>query len=229
VVASLESRRAEERKRRAPVVVPRSLLDYAHLREIRKCLDCLDWSGLASALGAKREFGVFLDQVDDLRNAVAHSRELLPHERALLEGIAGVVRTRVTMYRSTMDTDRQHYPVIESVRDSFGNLHASPNPIESMPILTIPIVLQVGDLVSFEAKGWDAQGRDLTWTLTSGFAGRKLAEAIGTEVILEWLVSDREVGVHAGIGVTLTSSGKFHRHTHHDQLVLFSYSVDPPA
>ena len=112
------------------------------------------------------------------RNASAHSRELLGHERAFLEGIAGIIRTKVTMHRSAMDSNRKHYPVIESVRDSFGNAATQLDP-NGIATLETHITLQVGDVVTFEANGWDAQGRDLSWRIGKAMVGRQMDTATG--------------------------------------------------
>lgn len=227
-VAQIEQRRHEESKKREPSVVTGDLLEYTHIREIRKCLDSLDWGRVEATLGPKRKFDSLLDLVENYRNPVAHSRQLLPYERALLEGVAGLIRTRATLHRSSMDTDQKHYPLIESARDSFGNAFAKIEPLDSMATHRTGMTLQVGDVVTFEVKGWDAQGRDLRWRIQNGLAGRKIAEGAGTDVSMDWVVQESDVAIYVSIAVVLSSSGRFHRHTHHDQMILFTYSVDPP-
>ena len=58
-----------------------------------------------------------LKRLDNIRNAVGHSRPLLPFERDLLSGIAGQIRNQVTIYMSTQDEAGDIYPRIESVTD----------------------------------------------------------------------------------------------------------------
>lgn len=228
VVDDLVKRRAEESSRRKPVRVPESLLTYTHLYELRKCLEAISWSTLADSLGKKAEFDVLLNQVERYRNTVAHSRELLGHEASFLEGIAGIIRTRVTIHRSGMDIDSKHYPLIESVHDSFGNEADDLDPAQAWTSENTNLRLQVGDVVKFSCVGWDAQGRELTWTLEPMFGGSS-STAIGTEVELSWTVVEGDVGARKMIAIRLKSSGKHHRHSGDDQTVMFSYAVEPPS
>jgi hypothetical protein len=223
---SLEARREEERKRRAPSGVPADLLGYTHLYELRTLIE-KHWTAFAVALGQKREFAVLMDKVEDYRNAPAHSRELLPHERALLEGIAGEVRSKVTAFRSQRGPDASYYPVMESIHDSFGNeADLSSRNLGSVAVHT-GLRLRPGDVVRFEARGWDPQGRELTWEYGPIFAGQGGA-VTGTEVAFDWVVREEDVSVGWFLEIQVTSSGRYHRHRSYDDRVTFHYAVDPP-
>jgi hypothetical protein len=223
-VEALQARCDEEVKRRAPFVVTQELLAYTHLYELRNALRH-HWEYFSEALGKQKEFDVHLDQVEDFRNAPAHSRELLPHERALLEGIAGVIRTKVTIYRSSKDSDLKHYPVIESIRDSFGNIAADLDPSIGQLVVT-NLRLTVGQVVTFEARGWDAQERELTWTACT--FGRDKVEHHGSEIILQWAPDEENVGLNCFVEIELQSAGRYHRHLKYDQRVTYKYTVVPP-
>lgn len=226
----LERRRGEERKRRSPAGVPDALLAYTHVYELRRIIES-QWEDFKPAFGDRKEFAVFLDKVEDYRNAPAHSRELLPHERHLLEGIAGFIRTQATRYVSETDRDAKHYPIIEWVRDSFGN--------ELEPDLTTfgtdrvdtGLRLQVGQVVRFECRAWDSQGRTLLWRWSPpGLVAQGTAFlARGAEAELEWLVREDDVQQDAQVSIMLLSEGRFHRHGSFDQHVGFYYDVEPPA
>lgn len=221
-------RKVSEASRRKPARVSELLLDYTTLAELRKCLNAIDWARVGSSLGKKAEFDLLLKHVERYRNTVAHSRELLQYEVALLEGVAGIIRTRVTIGRSSMDQDSEHYPVIEYMRDSFGNEATKLNPSEAWTSMRTGLTLQVGDVVTFTCRGWDAQGRELTWTL-SDFTGPTRATATGTETQLRWVVGEEDVGASANIKIGVRSSGRYHRHSGHDQSVIFAYAVSPPT
>lgn len=227
-VQGIIERRSSEASRRKPVRVSGFLLDYLTLIELRKCLNTIDWARVGSSLGKKAEFDVFLNQVERYRNAVAHSRELVQYEAALLEGVAGIIRTRVTIGRSLMDQDSKYYPVIEYLRDSFGNEAKSLDPSEVWTSTPTNLTVQVGDVVTFTCRGWDAQGRELTWILDN-FGGPPRATATGTETQLEWVVGEQDVGALLQVRISVRSSGKFHRYSSNDQTVIFSYTVPPPS
>lgn len=226
-VDKLQERLEEERKRRAPAKVPSELTAYMHLYELRKVIE-KTWQEFSSALGEKKEFVVLMDKVEDFRNAPAHSRELLPHERSLLDGIAGTVRTQVTMYVSSQDPDNRHYPIIESIRDSFGNEPTS----ESMkfnPLVETGLMLQVGTVVEFDARGWDPQGRDLTWRWGVPSTTSDSPSVSGNEVHFIWSPTEDNVGAGCFLTVDMLSSGRYHRGAGVDHSVIFRYSVEPPA
>ncbi len=223
----LEKRRREEQARRAPAKVPSSLLAYAHFYEIRNVIE-KDWELFAPALGAKREFSVLAEKVEDFRNAPAHSRELLPHERALLDGIAGTIRTQVTSHLSDRAPDARHYPVVESIRDSFGNEPEAFEPSAVGTLVTTGLRLKVGDEVQFDARGWDPQGRELTWGYRSIGGTASDGSVSGTDVSFTMTISGADVGENYFVEVVLKSSGAYHRHSRFDQKITFGYSVDPP-
>lgn len=224
----LRMRQVEESKRRAPGIVPTNLLAYTHLFELRKILEKC-WEEFAPALGPKKDFVVLMDKVEDCRNAPAHSRELLPHERALLEGISGTVRNQVTRYLSDQDPDGEHYPVIEWVRDSFGNeLDLLGSTDTGSVSLSTGLTLQVGETVQFEARGWDPQGRELTWQWAP-ISARNGPTVVGNDVSFAWAPTENEVGSSTFLEVQVTSSGRYHRHQSYDQRVNWWFRVAPPS
>lgn len=225
VSEKLRERLEEEKKRRDPATVPTDLTAYTYLYELRNVIE-KRWDFFSKALGAKREFSVLMDIVEDFRNGPAHSRELLPYERALLEGIAGKVRTQITRYVSSTSPDAKHYPVIEWIRDSFGNELSSPGAGSSNYVQT-GLRLQVGDTVAFVARGWDPQGRELTWRWGRTFAslGPKVG---GTEVAFTWKVTKEDVGERFFIEIDLIGAGPYHRQGGYDDRVAFHYAVEPP-
>lgn len=227
-IEALEDRQREETKRRAPARVPVSLLAYAHFYQLRKVIE-KNWQDFSTALGEKKEFTVLADKVEDFRNAPAHSRELLHHERALLEGIAGTIRTSVTMFLSSRSPDAKHYPVIEWVRDSFGNEPGMSPGVN--PIFESDLRLRVGDVITFDVRGWDPQGRELSWNLGTypgGSSARKVA-AIGTDASLDLVIAADMVGEHLYAEILMSSDGNYHRHTAFDHKITFLYAVDPPS
>jgi hypothetical protein len=222
----LQERHDEEAKRRNPALVPSGLMAYTHLYQLTDIIK-KRWQVFSPALGTMRDFVVLMDKVEDFRNAPAHSRELLPHERALLAGIAGEIRTKVTVYLSQQSPDSKFYPVIELVRDSFGNESV---PIDSTDhdIVSTELQLKVGQDVQFECRGWDPQGRELTWTYTSNPLARSKEIVKGNSISFTFRPNDNDVGVGCFVDITMASSGKYHRHGKYDQQVSFHYQVEPP-
>ncbi|WP_280880403.1 hypothetical protein [Streptomyces pseudovenezuelae] len=221
-VATLEARREEERKRRDGAAIESDLLAYTHIYELRKII-VKNWEEFKPALLERKRFDIYMDRIEDFRNVPMHSRDLLPFERDLLSGIAGELRNVVTIYRSQRGPDLNHYPVVDSLVDSFGNEFN-----ESGAHFT-NLRLQVGQVVDFHCRGWDAQDRDLNWKLlTRNFRG-EADSATGDTVNLRWVVDESAVGENTSIEIEMTSSGKYHRHRSWDFSTRFAYHVDPPT
>lgn len=223
-VPELESRREEERKSRDGAIVEDELLAYTHIFELRKVID-KNWEAFKPVFGDKKRFDVYMDRVEDFRNAPMHSRTLLPFERDLLSGIVGEFRNLATMARSKQGPDKQFYPIIESIVDSHGV-----NADVGASVTMTGLRLQVGEVVQFSCRGWDPQGRDLHWELCRSPSGSgKMDEAVGSEVVLTWRVSKSHVGEQAVATVMLRSTGEFHRHGYVDQTHMMAYAVNPPT
>lgn len=235
VSAWRERRTTEVAKRttRGVMDVPQNELAYAEFYQLREIAD-RHWNLLTGALGAKKETGALLKRFDDLRNTVAHSRDLLPFEADLLSGIAGEIRNRVTKFMSAQDPAGEYYPRIESVTDSFGNR------ADRMFARHTNVTLRPGDRIAFACRGTDPHGRELRWQLVvplsrgdaKDFLGLRIqreVEATGDEVTLEWHVADDNVMEAAEVVVRLTALGsKYHRLPHCDDYLKMLYSVAPP-
>jgi hypothetical protein len=225
-ISMLEARREEERKRRDGAAVESDLLAYTHIYELRKII-VKNWEDFKPALVERKRFDIYMDRIEDFRNVPMHSRDLLPFERDLLSGIAGELRNIVTIYRSSKGPDMNHYPVADSLVDSFGNEIDSDN-----GVCFTGLRLQIGQVVEFHCRGWDAQSRDLTWTLSSRTLQGAVDSATGDTVTLRWVVGEESVGEDSAVVIEMKSSGTYHRHGGRDGwdfTCRFRYHVDPPA
>ena len=222
-LAKLEERRAEEQKRRDGASVPADLLEYTHLYELRKIIT-VEWAKFKPIFDDRKRFDVYLDRLEAFRNAPMHSRELLPFERDLLSGIAGELRNLVTIFRSQQAPDMTYYPSIEAVTDSFGNVLRG--------YFVTDLRLNVGQMVSFNCRGCDPQGRQLSWTLRSVITGaprsRLIAEETGNQVTLFWTVEQDDVCEELQLFLTLSSAAEFHRKGTFDDNIVVVYAVNPP-
>ncbi|RPE79100.1 hypothetical protein EDF28_2916 [Curtobacterium sp. PhB137] len=231
--AKLEELRDVERKKRhgrGVAVVAENLLQYTNFYDLRELVR-KQWDLVAPALKDKAVITALLTRFDDLRNTVAHSRELLPFEKDLLSGIAGEIRNRITIYMSTQAPTGEFYARIESIVDSFGNeADAARTLVTANPPVKTGQVLHPGDVVTFRCRGWDPQGRTLTWTLTS-YPLDPTADvtADGDEVELTWVVTEKHVAQQSVAFVRMKSSGEYLRWAEGvDGMTLFYYRVDPP-
>lgn len=222
---ALERRRTEEGKSRNGAVVEDDLLAYTHIYELRKII-VKAWPEFKPILNDQKRFSVYMDRLEDFRNAPMHSRTLLPFERDLLSGIAGELRNSLTLWRSQKAQDMTWYPTVESITNSLGNDLGS-----SSGNIIVPTRLQVGDVLTFRCVGMDPQDRQLVWTLKV-YAGvaPTLDTAAGPEVTLTWTVTEEHVAETCIIDIRMQSDGKYHRFAWGGDFSLNAfYAVEPPS
>ena len=232
----IEEKRTEEGKRRDGAVVSDDLLDYLEFHQLTSIIN-KRWEQFAEVFQDKGRTRVYFDFLEDVRNSIAHSRDLLPFERDLLSGISGQLRNQVTIYRSNVTDSARYYPQIESVTDSFGwrmPKGAAHQKISGPDQFRVGTRLEVGQTVQFDCRGWDARDRTLYWRLfrmpTYWVTTQKrlMSSAEGTEALLTWQVTDEDVGEYGHVYIEIISAGKFHLHKDYDDHLLFTYAVNPP-
>jgi len=109
-------RKEEEGKRQEGGAVEERILYYADFYDLKTILQ-KNWSDFAPIFGDWKTMEVHLSELEKLRDPEAHRRELLPHQKHLILGIAGEIRTRMIRYRSKEETGEDYYLRIESVRE----------------------------------------------------------------------------------------------------------------
>lgn len=218
-----EKRDIDQRRRRG-TQLSNDLLDYVELHHLQTHMQ-KGWNRYESALGKRKYVETFLDRLTGLRNAVMHSRELLPFEQALVSGITGEIRNLVVIHRNVENVDAAMWPVIEIARDSFGTTRTAEQPYSdgSEPEIT----LRPGDAVDFTARGRDADGAALQWTCGTQPGRTDIGEATGDEVQFRWVVSPKNIGRRT-ITIGLTADRDDHRYDWWDDQISFNYLVARP-
>jgi len=200
-----KERKTIEEKRQMSGVVEERLIYYADFYDLETILR-KHWSGeFSKALGDWKTMEVWLSELENLRDPDAHRRELLPHQKHLILGISGEIRTRLIRYRSKQETSEDYYPRIESARDSLGNIYTFGN----TAFLKTKMCLHIGDVVEFVVTASDPLGANLQYFLGEGFGIKD-----------NW--KDFTVGLF------VRSPREYHAKGHYDDVVYFEYEVLPP-
>lgn len=116
-----KQRKVNEQRRQVSGVVEPRIIYYADFYDLENILK-KHWEKFSAALGDLKTVEVYLGELEKMRDAGAHGRDLLPHQKQLANGIAGEIRTRLIRYRSKQETSEDYFPRIESVRDNLGNV-----------------------------------------------------------------------------------------------------------
>jgi hypothetical protein len=218
-------RQEEEAKRRDGTVPERRLLYYSDFSDLTSII-AKHWETFKPCFGdrprQRKTFDVYMQRLEDFRNPEMHSRSLLPFEAALVEGITGEIRNKVTIYRGVADDLDRHFPRIEYVRDSFGHYGTD----SVVPTVT-GITLHPGEDVSFECSGWDPDDRPLTWNMSvSGDPALNVHQ--GRETRFDWLVTEANIAASTFVRVKLIGDRPWHRGAGDDGEVILQYRVLPP-
>lgn len=227
-VAALEEKREAEDKRRDGVTVSQDLLDYAEAYHLESLI-LKHWDKTGPILKDKKRAEVYLNVMLDVRNAIAHSRAVVPFERHLLAGIAGQIQNLISVYRSGSETADAYYASIDYVRDSFGdegNRGGYQSGHERKR-------LKVGQVVEFEFSATDPHDREIEWTF-SVYSKRlskliNLGNATGHSASFQWTVGEDAVGEQTDVWVSIANESPYQRNGSSDDKVCFSYAVSPPV
>jgi Swt1-like HEPN len=224
-----ENRKAQEAKQRDATVAENRLIYYSDFTDLAPIIK-RHWELFKPCLDNRKTFDVYMERLEEFRNAPMHSRTLVPFERALVEGMTGEIRNKVTIYRSRIQEVDEHFPRIEFVRDSFGNTTAGEDEINDTGL-----ILRPGDKVTFECAGWDPLGQLLKWRLTAvppgvlvGGGREQHFECEGAEAQFEWGVTDANIGSGCWVQIWLISDRTWHRKAGvYDDSGQFKYTVLP--
>ena len=239
-IAALEGKQGEESRRRDGAVVSTDLLDYTATYELTKLI-LKNWdAGFHSVFDDKKRTESFFAILEDVRNTIAHNRDLLAFERDLLTGIAGMLRNQVAIARSSSNRSMNYYPLIETVTDNFGN---GPYSLREALAGNLPDTtrLEVGDELVFEGSASAIEGQEAIWKVfltpfsePLGSYQVRPVNARGNEVTLRLPITEDDIGETMKVRVLLTTEARYHRHPvsynleAHDDSREFLYAVNPP-
>jgi Swt1-like HEPN len=245
---SFERRREEECLRRDGVAMSADLLMYTDFTDITTII-MKEWPTFKPVFDDQARTKAYFSLFEDVRNAIAHSRPLVPFEQELLSGMATQLRNQIGLYRMSENPKSQHYPLIESAVDSFGT-ESYTYTRRLVPQGGGRTRLEAGDRIEITCRSVDPRGRKLEWLLgrtlvydDGSFTIVELSEpSAGDTVKLACVVREGDVGENFRIVVFLRSTGRFHLRSdqlyaiegmqgkfEYDDIRYFTYAVNPPA
>lgn len=211
-------RKSVEDKRQETGVVEERLIYYADFYDLKTILQ-KNWNEFAIALGDWKTMEVWLSELEKLRDPDAHRRELLPHQKSLALGISGEIRTRLIKYRSSQETSEDHFPRIESARDSLGNIFAYG---DSLAIYT-KITLHPGDTLDFVVTASDPLGEPLRYSFSVETGDLRWQDDNTSSVTF----SEANLGTNVSVDCHIKSNRTYHALKYFDDYVRFFYTVLP--
>ena len=218
-----KKRKGIEESRQGSAVVEERLIYYADFYDLKTILK-KNWQHFAPALGDWKSMEVWLSELERFRDPDAHRRELLPHQKNLIIGIAGEIRSRLVRYRSKQETAEDYFPRFESVRDNFGNLWT---PERGFALgLATDTHLRPGDTLEFVATASDPLGEELEYGLAVDVSARAKEWQKNNEFVIR--VTEKDVSSSFSVTIFVRSRRKYRARQDHDDKVDFFYTVLPP-
>lgn len=214
-LALLPQRLAEEQKRRPQQKAESRLIYYADLPDLTTIIR-KHWEKFKPFLGDRKEFDVFIDRLEDLRNPDAHHRGLWPYEIDLIYGISGTFRQAVASARTQLSQVDQFYQRFEQVIDNFGNSW-TPNQF-GFTILTTS-VLRPGDHLTYRLSVWNPTQEQLELGVQINLARTVWTTDLG---LIDVVLTDADIDRHVEVFVRLRSP-RDREHGRSGATVCFTY------
>ena len=228
-----ESARRRKQSAVMALLYLKSLLDYAETYHLTKLIE-KNWDKFQPVLKDKARTLTYFGVIEDVRNSVAHSRDLVPFERDLISGIAGHMRNQVALFRSGNNQSAKYYPLIESIKDNFG-IEGLNSRLDYMVVDTASTRLDVGSVLTFDGRAFNAKGRPVTWQLApsspstiNGSCLNVADVAKGDSVTFDYAITEANVSEHLIITIQIVADSRYHRHGYIDDTRKFHYAVNPP-
>jgi len=158
MVSAWKERKSDHERGHNTIKGNEKAIQYASLDEMRELLNTHWGKELEEVFEDQATLDVFLKILNDYRDPDSRRRELFRHQKHLLMGIAGDIRSRIMLYRSKKETGGS-YPRIESVKDNLGNLWTPGKPKRIRTANTI----YVGDELEFIITAFDADEKELSY------------------------------------------------------------------
>jgi Swt1-like HEPN len=222
-ICKWKERKETESKRQEAGAVDERLIYYADFYDL-KTIFKKHWQYFAPVFDDLKTMEVWLSEFEKLRDPDAHRRELLPHQKNLLLGISGELRTKIARYRSKQDTSESYYPRIEFASDNLGNSWK----FGDSKIIRTGITLRPIELLEFIITASDPFGESIEYQCECWTNGLKYLDGWSEKNTFIVEITDDYVSNTFRIWLKIRSNRKYHPYEDHDDGVAFLYQVLPP-
>jgi hypothetical protein len=221
-----EEYRDKEKEKDISGIAEDRILYYSDFGDLRSIIN-RNWNLYEPCFKDKNRILSRLQELKAFRDTDAHRRDLLTHQKQIVLGYCGEIRTAIIRYRSKQTPEGEYFPKIEYAKDSFGNI-AQPDGSTA----DTGLILRPGDEVEFVVKAWDPLEQPLQYLFTL-FIGTR--DALFGETPsgwtdnnrAKWNVSENHISANCRVIIWLRSNRPYHAHGDYDDDVAFSYKVLP--
>jgi hypothetical protein len=215
-IQAWKEKREIESKKRSSIQIENRLIYYSDFFDLKAIIH-KNWEKFKPILNDKKRFEVYHSDVENIRNSVAHGREIFSFQNKLLEGIIGDLKNQLMLYHTKNMDPSDYFLKILRVSDNLGNIWESSNRSDS--IITHKI-LRVGEEIEFIVDAFDPKGRELEYRIqhiTDWFITQK-SNKIAVKIVPDMISKS----CHIRIAVSTKESGY-----KNEESVYFNYTVLP--
>lgn len=228
--------RDKEKKKDISGITEDRLLYYSDFSDLRSIIN-RHWRLFKPCFKDKNRILSRLQELKAFRDTDAHRRDLLTHQKQIVLGYCGEIRTAITEYRSKQTPEGEYFPRIEYVKDSFGNIvYSDPTGIGN--VKDTKRTLFPGDEVEFVVVAWDPAAEPLQYSFEVQGRDPDLDFGVTSEskpVPQKWVKTNRailkilpeDIAADFFVEIKVKSSRQYHARTGFDDNVFFIYKVLP--
>lgn len=218
-----QERKTAEEKRHFSGTIEERILYYADFYDLKTILE-KNWDKIFSKVFSDKKIMIlYLDILNNFRDLEAHRRELLPHQKNLILGIAGEIRSSIIRFRSKKETDDDCFPRIESIRDNIGTIWTV-GCNESKLLYETNKILHPGDTLDFVITASDPEDLALKFCYRIVPFNETIWQEKNTFSIK---ISEKNISKGLVIEFYVQSPRQYHAANYGDDYASFVYKVLP--
>jgi hypothetical protein len=210
-------KREAEKKKLATGNLETRLLYFADFYDL-KTIIVKNWGHFSAVFGERKEFEVFLSNLEDFRNPNAHARGLLPYQEHLALGICGEIRAKVARYRSKKETAKDCFPRIDSAYDNHGHTY----PFRG--IVSDRVEVRPGDRVEVVVHGSDPEGLPLEYQFKMEDGPEQIWSTINA---FTFELTSAHIGMLRAVRFYIRFPRNYHAYNTYDHVETFLFDVLP--
>ena len=216
-------RKEIERQRQSSGLVDERLIYYSDFYDLKTILK-KQWHHFSNAFGDLKTFEVWLTELEKMRDPDAHRRELLPHQKNLILGVSGEIRSKIVRYRSSLETSESYYSKIEFCADNLGNSWK----LGQNDWVSTRLKLRPGDFLEHIVTATDPLQDTLFYQFTYNQGEPSHSEVWEIKNTSCYEIAKSDVGKLFFVYIKVKSNREYLARGKFDDGLMFTYEVLPP-
>lgn len=187
-----ETRKIVEQKRLNGKKLEDRLLYYSDFYDLKVIID-KNWNVFKDVFLSKKEIDYQLEQLESYRNPNAHNRDLLEHQKFLLRGIVGEIKSNLMKYKGKIEKVETYFLSVDSININ-GEIYKG-NVVNLATPLRIGDKLDISIYISAPPNQkifYAIDGKELLWKESSHFLIElEAGDLVGKKDVLIYIKSDQ--------------------------------------